>query len=74
MITGMQVRMALAALRWTHDDLAKRVGVTRQTIQRLADIDGIPNMKAANLAKLQSALEAAGCEFGPDSVTCRPRV
>ena len=69
MITGLQVRMALAALRWSREVLAERSGLSRRTIQRLTDIDGVPpRMTVANLSAIQTALEREGVQFVPDGV------
>lgn len=72
MITGTQMRMALAGLKWTHAHLAERAGLHLRTVQRAVNVDGVPDMRSANLAGIQAALESGGVEFGPDSVTCRP--
>lgn len=68
MLTGLQIRIARAALRWSAQDLAERSGLALKTIQRLETFDGIPASHTVTVATIRSALEAAGIEFigGPD--------
>lgn len=73
MLTGKQIRMALAGLRWTHAQLAKSAGLSLRTVQRAANMDGVPDMKAANLATIQAKLESAGCQFVEDGVICEAK-
>ena len=63
MISGAQVRAARALLGWTAKDLAQKANVGISTVQRIENAEGTPNVHAANLAAIQSALEAAGVEF-----------
>ena len=63
MITGSQIRTARFALRWSIQELARRSMVSTSTIKRVEADDGRPSATAANLAALQSTLEAAGIEF-----------
>ena len=63
MITGSQIRMARACLRWTAKNLAEKSGVSWATIQRMESVDGVPSASATNLEAVQRALEAAGVEF-----------
>ena len=63
MITGLQIRMARAALRWSAHDLADRTALSISTIKRAEAEDGIPQSTRANLLALRSALGAAGIEF-----------
>ncbi len=63
MITGLQIRAARAALRWSAQELATRVGVSLRSIQRFELADGIPPARAATLQDIQLAFEAAGIEF-----------
>lgn len=63
MITGMQIRMARQALRWTANDLAKEAGITSKTIQRIEVEDGPPKSSVATLEKIRKAFEVAGIEF-----------
>jgi transcriptional regulator with XRE-family HTH domain len=62
-ITGLQIRSARAALRWTSKQLAERAGVASRTVKRFEQIDAIPPSRSATLVNLQKALEAAGIEF-----------
>ena len=63
MVTGLQIRMARACLRWTAKDLAEKSGVSWATIQRMESTDGVPPATTPNLEAVQRALEAAGVEF-----------
>ena len=63
MISGAQIRAARALLGWTAKDLAQTAKVGVSTVQRIENAEGTPNVHAANLAAIQSALEAAGIEF-----------
>ena len=63
MITGAQIRAARALLKWKLPELADRSGVSASSIWRVEQIDGVPPMKADNLAKIEGALEAAGVEL-----------
>jgi hypothetical protein len=40
-----------------------RLGVTRQTIQRLEQHDGVPPSRSQTLEDIQRAFESAGVEF-----------
>ena len=62
-ITGIQIRMARAALRWSLHDLADQAGISRATAQRMEMDDDKPNASTASIDAVQTALEAAGCAF-----------
>jgi len=63
MLTGLQIRIARAALRWSAQDLAERAGLALKTVQRLETFDGIPGSHTNTVATIQATLEAAGIEF-----------
>jgi transcriptional regulator with XRE-family HTH domain len=63
MITGLQIRAARGALRWSAAKLADMSGVSVPTIQRLEQTDLVPPSRASSLVAIQQALEAAGIEF-----------
>lgn len=63
MLTGAQIRMARAYLKWTAKELAQKAGVGYSTIQRMELEDGVPAASAKNVQAVQSALEAAGVRF-----------
>ena len=63
MITGVQIRAARNALKWTTEELAQRAGVTSRTIKRFEAIDEVPPSRSGTLFEVQKALEAAGVEF-----------
>lgn len=63
MLTGEQVRAAIAGLRWSQAVLAERSGVPPRTVQRVADADGLPATQAPTLAALRKAFEEGGAVF-----------
>ena len=63
MITGLQIRSARSALRWTVQELADRAGVSIQTIKRFEVTDEVPGSRTSTLTDIKTALEAAGIEF-----------
>ena len=63
MITGAQIRMAAAALRWNMSDVARESDLAWRTVQRLASVDGVPPARVSSLAAIQAAFERAGVEF-----------
>lgn len=63
MVTGQQIRMARAALRWSARELAERTGLAIKTIQRIEAIDGTPSSYSSTLKDLQACFESAGIEF-----------
>ena len=56
----IQLKMARAAAGWGVRDLAKKAGVTANTVTR---IENGAVAKQSTMDKLQHALEAAGIEF-----------
>ena len=66
MITGLQIRMARAALRWGVRDLAAAAKVSPATVTRIEG-EGDAQANAATLAAIRTALEAAGVEFIPEN-------
>lgn len=63
MISGSQIRAGRALLNWSSEALAERAKTTRQTIQRLEQVDGVPASRSQTLGAIQRALEEAGVEF-----------
>jgi len=63
MLVSSQVRAARTAVGWTSAELGREAGVAARTILRIEADEGVPNTKASTLAKIQTALEAAGIEF-----------
>jgi transcriptional regulator with XRE-family HTH domain len=63
MITGLQIRSARSALRWTTEQLAKKAGVTARTIKRFEAVDDVPPSRSSTLLDVKGALEAEGIEF-----------
>ncbi len=63
MLTGMQIRAAAAALRWSHEEIARRAKVGVQTVQRMAAVDGVPPGRATSVDAVQRAFERVGIRF-----------
>ena len=63
MITAEQIRAGLAMLRWSRGKLHEECSVPERTIQRIAEVSGVPKTNAQNLDAIQRALEAAGIDF-----------
>lgn len=63
MLSGVQIRMARNALRWSVKELADHSDVSTSTITRAETVDGVPKTTRANLLSLKNTLEAAGIEF-----------
>ena len=57
---AIQLRMARAAVGWGVRDLAKKAGVTANTVTR---IENGADAKQSTMDRLQNALESAGVEF-----------
>jgi transcriptional regulator with XRE-family HTH domain len=56
----IQLRMARAAVGWGVRELAKKAGITANTVTR---IENGADAKQSTIGRLQNALEAAGVEF-----------
>lgn len=63
MISGLQIRMARAALRWSIKDLAENSRVSVPTIFRLEQENGLPSSRSQTLMDLKTTFESAGIEF-----------
>jgi len=57
---AIQLKMARAAVGWGVRELAKKAGVTANTVTR---IENGADAKQSTMDRLQQALEAAGIEF-----------
>ena len=57
---AIQIKMARAAIGWGVRELAKKAGVTANTVTR---IENGADAKQSTMDRLQRALEAAGVEF-----------
>jgi transcriptional regulator with XRE-family HTH domain len=61
MITGRQIRAARALLDWSAEVLAKKVGLSREAINKMED--GAVQPRAKNLADILQVLEENNIEF-----------
>jgi transcriptional regulator with XRE-family HTH domain len=57
---AVQLKMARAAVGWGVRELAKKAGITANTVTR---IENGADAKQSTMDRLQHALEAAGIEF-----------
>jgi transcriptional regulator with XRE-family HTH domain len=62
-VTGAQLRSARALLGWSSAQLAAKAGLSRNTVERLEQHDGVPPSRSQTLIDLQRAFESAGVEF-----------
>lgn len=60
MITGLQVRMARAGLKWSGQQLAELSGVGLSTVKRLEQEDGYPSIRVQNIQAIETAFLATG--------------
>ena len=66
-------------LNWSASDLADKAGASRNTIQRLEQMDGVPASRTQTLMEIKRVFEEAGLEFigTPDNgpgVRFRPKL
>jgi DNA-binding XRE family transcriptional regulator len=59
-VSGDQVRMARAGLKWTVQDLAARAAISKNTV---VAVEAGRESHAATLAAIERALERGGVEF-----------
>ena len=59
-MNAIQLKMARAAVGWGVRELAKKAGITANTVTR---IENGADAKQSTMDRLQHALEAAGIEF-----------
>lgn len=70
-ITGTQVRMARAALRWTAQELADYSGVGKSTIRRIEDTDDLPKARTDNIKAVYEAFVSTGkVRFEGETCVC----
>jgi PAS domain S-box-containing protein len=62
-ITGAQIRAARGLLRWSEEDLSKAARVSRSTVRRAEEVDGVPPARFENLQAIRTAIEQAGVEL-----------
>lgn len=55
--------MGLVALGWTYERLAQETRLSEATINRAAKPEGVPDVRASTLAKIQTVMEEAGVIF-----------
>lgn len=70
-VTGGQVRMARAYLRWSASNLAEKSSVALSTIKRIESVDGISNTQVNNLLAVKEAFLSTGrIRFDGDNCVC----
>jgi transcriptional regulator with XRE-family HTH domain len=62
-LTGGQIRAARAFLQWSAQTLADHAHLGLSTVQRAEKAEGEPQITAANLTAIRTALETAGVIF-----------
>ena len=62
-ITGSQIRMARAALRWRVNTLADNSGVNWARVQQMEKAEGVPSARAEVLEQIRKVFEDAGIVF-----------
>lgn len=60
MITGIQIRMARAGLKWSGQELSDKSGVGLSTVKRAEQEDGYPAVRAQNLVTLRDTFVSTG--------------
>lgn len=74
-LTGLQVRMARAALRISAAELARRSGVSERTVWRIEQPQGVPiHVTVESLERIRRYFEAHGVTFIPDDKSDGPGV
>lgn len=63
MITGLQIRAARNALKWSVEDLSTSANIASKTVRRIEAIDGVPDSTMKTIGLIKSSLESAGIEF-----------
>ena len=63
MITGAQIRAARAMLQWSSAALARRCGVTQESIREAESINGAPDLEVEAIAAIEAAFKSGGVEF-----------
>ena len=66
MLTSEHIRAARGLLRWSQSDLAKKAGISVETVKRLEKTPGKVSAYTGTMEAIQKALEAAGVEFTND--------
>lgn len=73
MLTGKQIKAALGLLEWGYRDLAERTGMSKNTIQNLANYqDEESGGMARSWRLIQNELEKAGIEFIREGQSVEP--
>ena len=63
LLSGAQIRVARALLKWSAADLAQRSTLGVNTIRRAEAVDAGTSLTAANELAIRRAIETAGVEF-----------
>jgi DNA-binding transcriptional regulator YiaG len=62
LITVQQIRAARGLLGWSQTELARRAGLSRETVKRV-EVPSGPSVSSEARTQLQQALEDGGVEF-----------
>jgi transcriptional regulator with XRE-family HTH domain len=64
LVSSEQIRAARAILRWDQGELAKRAGISVETVKRLEAVDGyLMKTRTDTLIALHKAFKQAGIRF-----------
>jgi transcriptional regulator with XRE-family HTH domain len=66
-VTTRQIKAARALLDWSQSELASASGLSVPTIKRIESKAGDVGGREGTVARIVSALEAAGAEFIPEN-------
>lgn len=70
-ISGSQVRMARAFLRWSIEELSTKASVGVSTVRRIEDADGLPKARMESIKAIHDAFTDTGrVEFQGDNCVC----
>lgn len=74
MITGRQIRMARAALKWKVDDLAGKTDTSWARLQKSEKVNGETSLSEEARADIRRVFEEAGVIFLNGTDDCEPGV
>jgi len=69
MLSGKQIRMARAYLKWTVDDLARETGLQWARVQQLEKLDVFEKTHLEKINTIKMVLEKKGIEFIDEDLT-----
>ncbi|MEE8056684.1 MAG: helix-turn-helix domain-containing protein [Pseudomonadales bacterium] len=58
--TGLQIRAARAALKWSAKDMSEKAGVGLNTIGKIEKVEGLANVHVSNIQAVTDTLLSTG--------------